>query len=142
MLTQKEKEKKFVKGKGRILIMDDESLVRDVAGAILERIDYDVEYAEDGERAIELYSRAKASGKPFDAVILDLTIPGGMGGKETIERLREIDPDVRAIVSSGYSSDPVMADFREYGFSGVVTKPYRIKELGDALHAVIMRTGE
>jgi DNA-binding NarL/FixJ family response regulator len=76
-------------------------------------------------------------GQPFDVVIMDLTIPGGMGGKEAIKKLLEIDPKVKAIVSSGYSTDPVMADFRSYGFSGVAVKPYNIEELSEILDKVI-----
>ena len=115
--------------KGKILVMDDGTDVRDTLGAILNIFGYTVEAVHDGAKAIELYKKAKEDGKPFDGVILDLTIPGGMGGKETIKRLLEIDPNVKAIVSSGYSDDPVMADFRKYGFSGSVPKPYSIDEL-------------
>jgi len=79
------------------------------------------------------------SGRPFDAVIMDLTIPGGMGGKEAIERLKELDPEVKAIVSSGYSDDPIMGDFRRFGFSGVLAKPYSAAEMSQILHTVIGR---
>ncbi|HEX9830720.1 MAG TPA: response regulator, partial [Thermodesulfobacteriota bacterium] len=97
----------------------------------------EVEFAIDGQEAIELYKRARESEKSFDAVILDLTVPGAMGGKDAMKILLQIDPDVRAIVSSGYSNDPVMTEFSEYGFSGVVAKPYKIDELSEALHKVI-----
>lgn len=117
--------------------MDDEELVREVGGEMLEVLGYEVEFAKDGAEAIELYKKAKESTHPFDAIILDLTIPGGMGGKEAVEKLIEIDPEVKAIVSSGYSTDPIMADFRKYGFSDVVAKPYKLNELGEALHKVI-----
>ena len=124
-------------GRGRVLVMDDEEDVRDAIGAMLEYIGYEVSYARDGAETIDAYQKAKASGEPFDVVIMDLTIPGGMGGKDAVKRLIETDPDVKAIVSSGYSNDPVMAHFREYGFSGIVHKPYNIEELGKALEKVV-----
>jgi CheY-like chemotaxis protein len=123
-------------GKGSVLVMDDEEIIRDVTGAMLRGMGYSVEYARDGEEAVDQYKRAQASGRPFDAVIMDLTIPGGMGGKETIVRLHEIDPAVRAIVSSGYSNDPVMAHYKEYGFAGMVVKPYRVQELSEVVYRV------
>lgn len=132
LIEEKEVDRIF-RGKGKILLMDDETDVRKTTGGLLKYIGYEVEFAGDGAEAIELYKKAKASGRPFEAVILDLTIPGGMGGKEAIKKLIEIDPEVRAIVSSGYSNDPIMADFREYGFSSVVSKPYKIEELSQAL---------
>ena len=133
---KKEEEKLFV-GKGKILIMDDEELVREVAGEMLESIGYEVEYAGDGAGVLEMYQRAGGSGEPFDAVIMDLTIPGGMGGQETLERLLEIDPEAKAIASSGYSSAPVMSDFARYGFQGTAAKPYNIEELSEVLHRVL-----
>ena len=141
VLREGEREKLLV-GEGRVLLMDDEEIVREVAGEMLTRIGYEVEFAGDGAEAIELYKRAKETGQPFEAVILDLTVPGGMGGKEAIKRLLEIDPGVKAIVSSGYSNDAVMAEFREYGFKGVIAKPYKIEELSEVLHRVIMGVSE
>lgn len=126
-----------IAGKGRVLIMDDEEIIGEVVGGMLSHIGYEIEFAADGAKAIELYKRAKESGKPFDIVIMDLTIRGGMGGKEAIKRLIEIDPSVKAMVSSGYSNDPVMAEFGKFGFSGVITKPYKIEELSETLHKVI-----
>ena len=99
-------------GKGRILVMDDEDMVRKVVLKMLDVAGYDVELAENGTVAIELYKKAKASNNKFDLVVMDLTIPGGMGGKEAIRKLIDIDPDVKAIVSSGYSTDPVMSDYQ------------------------------
>ena len=119
--------------------MDDEEMVRHVAGLMLSQLGHDAEFAEDGTKAIELYKQAKESGKPFDAVILDLTNQFGMGGKETIEKLLKIDPDVKAIISSGYSNDPIMANFKQYGFSGAMPKPYTRKELSYVLHEVVER---
>ncbi len=126
-----------VRGQGRVLIMDDDEIVRDSCRAILQELGYEAALACDGAEAIEAYRKAKEAGKPFRAVIMDLTVPGGLGGKETLQKLLEFDPDVRAIVSSGYSNDPVIARFAEYGFKGVVTKPYRVKTLSDAVSAVI-----
>ncbi|MDI6794043.1 MAG: PAS domain S-box protein [bacterium] len=134
LIEEKEVDRIF-RGEGKILLMDDETDVRETTGGLLKYIGYEVEFTGDGAEAIELYKKAKESGRPFEAVILDLTIPGGMGGKEAVAKLIEIDPEVRAIVSSGYSNDPIMADFREYGFSGVVSKPYKIEELSQALRA-------
>lgn len=131
------KEEKLNLGQGKVLLMDDEEIVRKVAGKMLEHLGYEVEFAKDGAEAIELYKKAKESGEPFDAVIMDLTIPGGMGGKEAIQRLLEIDPQVKAIVSSGYSNDPIMSNFIEYGFSGVVVKPYKIEDLSKTLHEIM-----
>jgi len=119
--------------------MDDEEMIRHVAGLMLSRLGHDAEFAKDGVEAIELYKKAKESGKPFDAVILDLTNEFGMGGKETIVKLLEIDPDVKAIISSGYSIDPVITNFRQYGFSGSMAKPYTGKELSHILDEVVKR---
>ena len=127
----------LIKGKGKILMMDDEKVVRDVSGEILEYMGYTVKYAEEGGKAVELYKEAEKTGQSFDAVILDLTVPGGMGGEETIKKLFEINPEVKVIVSSGYSDSPIMSNFREYGFSGVISKPYKIQELSEILNRVI-----
>ncbi|MBL7662507.1 GAF domain-containing protein [bacterium] len=122
---------------GRILVMDDEDLVRETTGAMLERLGYEVAYAVDGREAIDSYNTAFRSKQRFDAVIIDLTIPGGLSGKDAICELKKIDPQVVALVSSGYSNDPIMAEYRSYGFSGVVVKPYEIKQLGIALAKVL-----
>lgn len=137
LTRRKDSREEPIRGEGKILVMDDEAIVRDVTGQILKKLGYDVEFAGDGSEAIELYRKAKESGKPFDLVIMDLTVPGGMGGKEAIHRLIEIDPDARAIVSSGYSDNLVMSDFRQYGFKGVVAKPYKIQQLALVLHTVL-----
>ncbi len=127
-----------IKGSGRILVMDDEKHVRDLAAEILSRLGYEVTTSIDGSETIELYRDAMTSEEPFNAVILDLTVPGSMGGREAIQELIEIDPEIKAIVSSGYSNDPVMAYFREYGFRGVIAKPYRALELSAVLYRVMM----
>jgi CheY-like chemotaxis protein len=117
--------------------MDDEAMIREVGEEMLSLLGYRFAFAEEGDQAIELYKAALESESPFDAVILDLTGAGGLGGKETIKQLLDLDPQVRAIVCSGYSNDPVMANHREYGFRGVLTKPFTMKELDDQIHQVI-----
>jgi len=129
-------------GCGRVLIMDDEEIVREIAVEMLDYLGCKPVAARDGSEAIDLYLRAREEGRPFDALIMDLTIAGGMGGKEAITRLREIDPAVRAIVSSGYANDPIMANFREYGFSGVVPKPYKLHELSATLNRILRQGKE
>jgi CheY-like chemotaxis protein len=128
-------------GSGKILVVDDEEMIRDLAGEILTHLGYEVDFAGNGTGAVEKYQQAMAAGKPYNAVILDLTVRGGMGGKETIQRLNEIDPKVIGIVSSGYSEDPGMVDFKAYGFSGVVAKPYSMEELGEKLSEVLKTKG-
>jgi CheY-like chemotaxis protein len=128
---------KSIMREARILVMDDEELVRELASSILASIGYRADTAINGSETINLYKEAMDSSNPFDAVILDLTIPGGMGGKETIQRLLEIDPEVKAIISSGYSNDPVLANFQEYGFKGVIAKPYGTRELSVVVNGLI-----
>ncbi|MDD3581903.1 MAG: PAS domain S-box protein [Desulfobacca sp.] len=128
-----------VVGQGRILVMDDEAIIRELVAKMLERIGYEVECARDGAEAVKLYAQAKNTGQPFNAVILDLTIPGGMGGKEAIKRLSKLDPQVKAIVSSGYADGTTVANYKEYGFQGIIPKPYRLAELSRVLHGVINR---
>jgi two-component system cell cycle sensor histidine kinase/response regulator CckA len=116
--------------------MDDEEMIRDLAEQMLNRFGYNVELAKDGAEAIELYKKAADSGKTYDVVILDLTVKGKMGGKGAVKRLLKMDPQVKAVVSSGYSNDPVMTDFRRYGFIGALPKPYTMKDLLEALDSV------
>ena len=118
---------------GRVLVVDDEPFVREVAKEALESVGYRVEVAASGSEAIALYAAARESGHPFDVLVLDLTIPGDLGGVATLERLRRSDPGVRAIASSGYSTDAVMAYPAAHGFRGAVTKPYTIDELVQAV---------
>ncbi|MGC2062882.1 MAG: PAS domain S-box protein [Thermodesulfovibrionales bacterium] len=124
-------------GTRRILLMDDEELVRDIAGEMLEALGHRVEYAKDGKEAVEKYAEAMQTGNPFDIVILDLTIKGGMGGEETIRKIREIAPEVKAVVSSGYADNPVVSDCRAYGFVASLNKPYRIEALRDCLNMLL-----
>jgi signal transduction histidine kinase/CheY-like chemotaxis protein len=121
----------------RILFMEDNLLISLSVAEHLRNLKYEVQTTQNGTKAIELYKSAMKSGKPFDAVVMDLTIPGDMGGKEAIKELLKIDPKVKAVVASGYSNDPVMANFRKYGFRGVVVKPYEIYELDEILQEVI-----
>ena len=136
---QEEVEKtSFREIKGNILIMDDEAMIREIAGDLLAHLGFEVETVSNGQDAIELYKDKLNSDSPFDAVIMDLTIPGGMGGKEAIQKLLEIDPKVKGIVSSGYSNDPVMAEHKKYGFVGMVHKPFEVEELVATLRNVIV----
>jgi CheY-like chemotaxis protein len=124
-------------GSGRILVMDDEEIIREVAADILGHLGYSPVACCDGSEAIELYRQAISTKGPFAAVIMDLTIPGGMGGREAAARILEIDPGALLIVSSGYSIDPVIANFRQYGLSGVVSKPFDAEGLAKELKRLI-----
>lgn len=132
-----EPKKKRQQSSGTILLMDDEPMNRIVVLRMLERIGYSATAVADGAAAIEEYRAAIASGEPYRAIILDLTVPNGLGGIETIKKLKSIDPNVIAIVSSGYSTDPAMAQYEEYGFSARAEKPYRIDELRNVLSSVL-----
>jgi CheY-like chemotaxis protein len=125
------------KGSGRILVMDDMEAMMLVAGEILNVLGYEVAFATNGEEAIEAYKKAKESGDPFDAVVFDLTVPGGMGGEEASNILIEYDPELIAIASSGYSTSNIMSNYKDSAFKAAVPKPYRIKEMSDALHQVL-----
>jgi CheY-like chemotaxis protein len=135
-----EPEEQSLCGKWRILVMDDDEGIRRVAFNLLDYMGHEVCLARDGEETIELYQQAKDSGKPFDLLIIDLVVDKGMGGQEAMEILRRIDPQVKAIVSSGYSTDPVMSDFAKYGFIGVITKPYGINKLKEALRDILPKS--
>jgi len=123
--------------KGKILVMDDDEMIRNISVEMIKVDGHEVEFAEDGKAAIERYRAARDSGRPFDVVILDLTVRGGMGGKEAVERLRAIDPGVKAIVSSGYSDDAVVSEYQRYGFIARLTKPYKHEELRETLNALL-----
>ena len=127
----------MVKGRGRVMIMDDEEIVRRVVCDMLFYLGYEGIEARDGHEALSLYERFRREGQRIDAVIMDLTIPGGMGGKEAIQRLLVVDPQARAIVSSGYFDAPVVYDFRSDGFSDIVSKPYQMLDLSRVLAAVL-----
>ena len=136
---KREKPEELLRGGGRILLMDDEESILEAAGEALQCLGYTVVSARDGKEVLEHYENALKK-EPFDVVIMDLTVPGGMGGEKAIQELKKIDSSVRAIVSSGYSNDPIVAHYREYGFCGVVIKPYTVKELGEVLHKVLHDT--
>ncbi len=131
-----EKEKSIT-GTGKILVMDDDEMIRDMLNSMLASIGYEVVCVKDGNDAIEQYNAALNDGKPFDVVLMDLTIPGGLGGKDAIKILLDTRPEAKAIVYSGYSNDPVMANFKEYGFKDVISKPFKIDEMNDSLQKVI-----
>ena len=120
-------------GVGRVLVLDDEEPIRTLSRQLLRLLGYDAETVSTGEAAIACYTRAREEGRPFDIVMLDLTIPGGMGGGQVIRTLIDIDPDVQAIVVSGYASDAMLSNYREHGFKAVVTKPFTLSELSAAL---------
>ena len=122
---------------GRVLFMDDEQIIRDMAVMLLQRFGLTVDCAVDGAEAIEKYRTALAAGSRYDLVIMDLTVPGGMGGLDALGHLRLLDPSVRAVVSSGYSSDPVLANYRAHGFAAVIAKPYEVNELSRVLREVL-----
>ncbi len=136
IMQQPKEIRELLSGKGKILVMDDEAMVREVLGMMLLTLGYEAKFARDGGEAIELFSQAQGSAEPFAAVILDLTVPGGMGGREAMAKLLKIDPQVKAMVSSGYFDDPIMADFQKYGFAGVIAKPYKVAELGKVLNKI------
>jgi len=120
----------------RVLLMDDEESVRRLGAALLLRMGLLTETVADGAAAVKEFSEARSAGHPYDLVILDLTIPSGMGGREAMEHIRKLDPQVPAIVSSGYSNDPVLADFARYGFQAIVPKPYEVSLLMETVKAI------
>ncbi|MBN1531496.1 MAG: PAS domain S-box protein [Spirochaetes bacterium] len=126
-----------IQGQGSVLVMDDEDVVLEVMKRMLTHLGYRVTTSRDGREAVELYSKALAEGRRFDAVVMDLTVPGGMGGAEAIAHLRAIDPEVKAVVSSGYSSESIFSDYERFGFRGYIQKPFRLEDLGDILDSLI-----
>jgi CheY-like chemotaxis protein len=117
--------------------MDDEKMVRKVSEAMLESMGYEVLAVADGAEALQVYQQALGTENAFAAVILDITVPGGMGGKEVVKKMRALDSSLKAIVSSGYHRHAVMADYQKYGFDGVVAKPYRLKDMSRVIKAVL-----
>lgn len=129
-------EETYLHDRGRVLVMDDEEIIRLVIGRLLLQCGYETDVVSNGEEMLEAYRRAKAAGTPYTAVILDLMIQNGMGGQEAIGHLLSIDPKARAIVSSGYANDPAFIDYRQFGFRGFLAKPYKMEELRLVLHEV------
>jgi CheY-like chemotaxis protein len=123
--------------RARVLFMDDEEPIRGMAAIFMDRLGFDCVTVADGAEAIRLYTDAMENGRRFEAVIMDLTVPGGMGGREAMERLRRLDPEVRVVVSSGYSRDPVMANYRAHGFRAVLPKPYGLEQLRKTLNDLL-----
>ncbi len=128
---------KFHRGSGRIMVMDDDGSIRKVVKHMLTKLGYDVIAVKSGEEAIGKYRESLINKETIDIVILDLTVPGGMGGLDTIVELKKLNPHVKAIVSSGYSNDPVMSEYGKYGFCGVAPKPYRFEELSIILRKLL-----
>ena len=126
-----------LRSQARVLVMDDDPQVRAVARAILQSRGYDVQVAKDGAEAVAVWRAAREAGTPFDVTVLDLTVPGGMVGTETLAELKALDPEVIAIVSSGYSDAPVMAEFADHGFAGIAAKPYTALDLDNALQSAL-----
>jgi len=125
----------------RVLVMDDDADVLHLEQVILERAGLEVCTVRDGEAALERFAAAQSQGAPFDLAVLDLTVAGGMGGVETLTRLRGLAPDLRAVVCSGYSTDPVVVDHRAHGFSGVVSKPFTASELREQVRRALASRG-
>ena len=124
------------RGTGRILIMDDDPIVRDVLSAMLEHLGFENEATAEGMEALARCEQALALGKPFDGLILDLTVPGGVGGREVLKKLKALDPHVRAVASTGYSTDPVLSQPQAYGFQAGIAKPYRMEDLEKVVRRV------
>jgi CheY-like chemotaxis protein len=123
-------------GTGRVLVMDDEELVRTASAEMLRSLGYTVEVARDGAEAVQRYQYARMEGKPFDVVIMDATVPGGMGGKDAVKVLLKVDPHARAVLSTGYANDSMLASLQELGFADVILKPYTAQDVGRVVNRV------
>jgi len=134
--------RKTMKGKGRVLLMDDDIYIRKSTGKLLSHLGYDTAVAVDGNEALQLYKDAKKNKRNFDVVILDLTVDEGMGGQEAMERLKEIDPGATVFISSGYTNHPLMSNFKSAGFYGAILKPYQIEELSETIRRAILERTE
>jgi DNA-binding NtrC family response regulator len=121
--------------------MDDEAIIRLLCGKAFVRVGLEVTTTANGSEAVREFSQAWERGRPYQLVIFDLTVPGGMGGKDALTEVRKIDPSIRAIASSGYSNDPVMADYRRFGFDAIVPKPYEIDQMIDTVRHVLAQKG-
>ena len=121
----------------KILIMDDEEIVGDIARQMLIYLGYEVLLVKDGQEALSQYKAHLDSRDRFDVVIMDLTIPGGMGGEETVREILSVDPEAKVVVSSGYSSDPIMEHCKDYGFSSAIAKPFDLKSLKDIIEELL-----
>jgi len=128
--------------RARILLMDDDEIIRDMANEMLTELGYEVAVSRDGKEAVAAYGKAHGSESPFDVVIMDLIVPGGMGGTEALQKMLMIDPNVKAVVSSGYSNDPVMADYTRYGFVAVLPKPYGAEDVDALFHSILSENGK
>jgi DNA-binding NtrC family response regulator len=129
LLNMRDMRQRYSSGKkGKILFMDDNPHIQEVMCRILERLGHEVDFVREGDGAIAKYKCALEEGKPFNLIIVDLTIKGGRGGKSTMEELLKIDPGIKAIVSSGYSRDPLVAEYKKYGFIDFLVKPYKIED--------------
>jgi signal transduction histidine kinase/ActR/RegA family two-component response regulator len=135
--TQPTPKRPMVSGTRRILMMEDDETLHDVVGSVLNTFGYEVVFTQEGRETLATYQQAREAGEPFDAVILDLTIPGGMGGRQTMSELLAIDPQVKAVVASGYATDPILVNFEHYGFCGGIAKPYRAQQLHQILRRVL-----
>jgi len=127
-------------GRGTVLVMDDDESVREIIAAMLEAAGFRTAFAVNGEEAVALYKAAYERGEPFSCVIMDLTVPGGIGAPEAVKKLKVVDPDVCAIVSTGYSEDPAVLHFEKYGFKGVLPKPFRSEDLEGVLTRALAGT--
>jgi len=129
-------------GNLRILVMDDEPMVLETIGEMLEALGHSAGLADSGEAVVRMYEEALEAGAPYDLLILDLTVPGGVGGEETLKILMSRYPGVKAFVSSGYSNNPIMANHERFGFVGVIAKPYHLEQLGDTILNYLAAEGQ